>query len=124
MLILALCFGMQAVATAQEAHKRKGSGHSNITPEQRAEKQTAKMQQALQLSDAQKKEVYQLNLQSAQEMQAARKEARDGKKEKFKAMHERKEARLKSSLSADQSKKYQQMQEERKNKMKQKHDDK
>lgn len=119
-MMLALCIGVQAVSLAQP-QDRKGS-HRSMTPEQRAEKQTAHMQQALQLTDAQKKAVYELNLQSAKEMQAKRKDHKAAGKEQFKEMHQQKEERLKSILSADQFAKYQSMKAERMNKMKQKRD--
>lgn len=123
MIALALFLGVQAVSNAQEVHDRKGQ-HRNMTPEQRAEKQTERMQQDLQLTDAQKKAVYELNLQSAKEMKAARTEGAEANKEKFKAMHEQRDARLNAILSADQLKKYETIKAERKNKMKERRADK
>jgi Spy/CpxP family protein refolding chaperone len=91
-----------------------------MTPEQRAQKQTERMQEALQLTADQKKAIYELNLQSAKDRKAAKGEAREANREKFKAMHEQKDARLKSILSAEQFKKYQATKAERMNKMKNK----
>lgn len=117
-MVLAICCGLQATVTAQP-HDRKAA-HRTMTPEQRAQKQTEKMQEALQLSEAQKKAVYDLNLQTATEMQTARKADKEKNKQQFKAMHDRKEAKLKTILDAGQYSKYQSLKAERMNKMKQK----
>ena len=55
-MAIALMVGVQATALAQKGDFR------SMTPEQRAEKKTARMEQTLNLTADQKKAVYELNL--------------------------------------------------------------
>lgn len=110
-MIAALFMGVCATGFAQDQKKAK-SDFKNMTPEQRAEKQTERMQQALQLDEKQKKQVYELNLESMRKMQAERKENRA----EFMNMRNERNERLKSILTTEQYAKLEQRKTERMNK--------
>ena len=109
-MAIALMVGVQATALAQKGDFR------SMTPEQRAEKKTARMEQTLNLTADQKKAVYELNLNAAKNMQAGN----GAGKEKMMEAHRANDAKLKNILSADQYSKYEQMKAERKKKMQEK----
>jgi Spy/CpxP family protein refolding chaperone len=113
MMMAALVLGVYAGAEAQEVKKDRSS-FKDMTPEQRAEKHAAHLQEALQLTDDQKKALYELNLVSGKEMKASRGQ----NKEEAQALRKNKEERMKAILSADQFAKYQAMKAERMQKMK------
>jgi hypothetical protein len=111
-IALALIIGVQAASVAQD---RKGD-FRNMTPEQRAEKKTARMEQTLNLTADQKKAVYEMNLSAAKNMQANKGVG----KEKMMEAHRANDAKLKNILSADQYSKYEQIKAEREKKMQEK----
>ncbi len=112
-LMLALVTGIGYAATAQEAQKTR----TKVTPEQRAERQAERMKEALQLTEDQKKAIYELNLQSANKMKAYKKDQRDANKDQFKKMRDEREAKMKSILTPEQYEKHQAMKAERMKKM-------
>ena len=114
-MVLALAAGVNFAADAQEAGKHKE--FKKVTPEQRAEKQASRMQEALKLTDAQRQAIYELNLSTGKEMRAMKQADRAASKEKFQAMRQQKEAKMKSILSESQYVQFQQMKAERMKKM-------
>ena len=110
-MIAALFMGVCATGFAQDQKNAKGD-FKNMTVEQRAEKQTARMQQSLQLDEKQKKQVYELNLESMRKMQSERKENRA----EFQAMRKERDAKLKTILTNEQFAKLEQKKVERMNK--------
>ena len=112
-LMLALVTGIGYAATAQEAQKTR----TKVTPEQRAERQAERMKEALQLTEDQKKAIYELNLQSANKIKAYKKDQRDANKDQFKKMRDEREAKMKSILTPEQYEKHQAMKAERMKKM-------
>lgn len=109
-MILALCLGMYGISQAQD-----GGGRMNMTPEERATKQAQRMTQALQLTADQKQQVYDLALQTAKQMEAARS---SGDRSAMKAMRDQNDAKMKSILTADQYTKFEQIKAERMGRMK------
>jgi hypothetical protein len=114
-MIVALFVGVNATVSAQDGKKNR-EAFKNMTPEQRAEQQTARMEKNLQLNDAQKKAILELNLNSAKEFQGLKAE-RKALNEKGKALHQARQEKLKSILSADQFAQLQKQQADRKAKM-------
>jgi hypothetical protein len=76
------------------------------------------MKGALQLTDAQRNAVYDLNFQSVRDMQALKNGNKKSNKEQFKIIQGKKDEKLKAILSANQFARYQQMKAERMKKMK------
>ena len=95
-------------AVAQQKHERTPQ-----SPEQRAQAITDRMAEKLSLTDAQKKEIYQINLENTlkrhQEMEAQRSE-REAKKAEMKAQ----EDKIKNVLTEDQRKQWEEIKLERK----------
>jgi hypothetical protein len=106
-----------STAFAQETPKQE---RQRPSAEERAQKQTDRMKEKLNLSDEQSKSVYDINLKYAKSDEIEFKkdqEAREKRMEAMKASHEKKDADLKNVLSADQYDKYQQQKKEAKRKM-------
>ena len=77
-------------------------------PEQRAQAMTERMAEKLSLSEAQKKEIYQINLENAQKRQKeieAQKAERDAKKAEMKAQEEK----IKNVLTEEQRKQWEEI---------------
>ncbi len=110
-LMAALAIGMTASTQAQEMKKR--DGRHNISPEQRAEKQTEKMAKSLELNAQQKQQVLELNKESAKSL----KQTNEDRKAKLKILRAQREEKLKSILTPVQMEKYQAQKAERKKKM-------
>ena len=75
----ALCLMAGTGAFAQEA-KPAAAPKERPTVEQMAQRMTERMQKELKLTDAQAKEVYNLNFQQIKEMQAMREKMREARK--------------------------------------------
>ena len=76
----ALCLMAGTGAFAQEA-KPAAAPKERPTVEQMAQRMTERMQKELKLTDAQAKEVYNLNFQQIKEMQAMREKMREARKD-------------------------------------------
>lgn len=91
-------------------------GGPRLSPEEMAERQTTHMTEKLELDDAQKSKVQEINLAFAQKLKAMREEGRDNRE----AMREKREtaqgermAQLKEVLSEEQFKAFEEIQSER-----------
>ena len=113
--IAVMFLGLNAAAQAQQP-KPERARVKNITPEQRATRQTARMEKALQLTEAQKKTVYEANLAAAKELQGFKKE-QEARRTKLKSIQQDRDAKLKSVLTTEQYQKMQELRTERKKKM-------
>ena len=79
-VLMVLCAGFSGLAQSHGNHQRKGSGMSDMTPEQIATLRTKKMALALDLSESQQSKVQKLNLENAalaKERMAERKAKKD-----------------------------------------------
>lgn len=97
----ALCLMAGTGAFAQEA-KPAAAPKERPTVEQMAQRMTERMQKELKLTDAQAKEVYNLNFQQIKEMQAMREKMREARKAEAEKM--------KSILTTEQFVQWSQMQ--------------
>lgn len=109
-MIAALSLGVFTVTTAQEQTKDQ---EGKITAEQRAERHADRLQKALQLTDAQRQSIVELDLNAAKQMQAAGADARAG----FKEIQKNKDEKMKSILTREQYQKYMEMRSERRGNM-------
>lgn len=103
LLMIAIIFSLSFTAFAQRGQQREMS-----TPEQKAERMTNRMAEQVDLSEEQKKEIYNINLQNAQNRQVEM-EAR-------RAEMEAKRAEMKSQIEAvltpDQKEKWEEVRNE------------
>ncbi len=97
-------------AGAVNAQQPQGS---KATPEQRAEKATAKMATELQLTEAQKTQVHTINLKYAQSMQSTQAQSRELREER-KTQMQSKDNEIKAVLDETQKVKYEAMKAEMK----------
>ena len=104
----ALCLMAGTGAFAQEA-KPAAAPKERPTVEQMAQRMTERMQKELKLTDAQAKEVYNLNLQQIKEMQAMREKMREARKAEAEKM--------KSILTTEQFVQWSQMQQQQQMRM-------
>lgn len=103
-LFLGLALAAGLIATTAHAQDARGGG-ANITPEQRAERQTAMMTKRLGLSPDQVEKVKAINLKHAQDAQAvrdARKDEKGAQPGAMKDMKAEKDAELKAVLTPEQ----------------------
>ncbi len=115
-LIIPLAFCL-LITSFMQAQRRGGS------PEERAQKQTERMTEALTLSTAQTAKIQEINLKYSKLGKEARDKARqsdsvdrEAMRESMMSLHEKKKAELKLVLTADQFTKYEQLEAERKEK--------
>lgn len=120
MMILALPMLCINVAFAQEENGPEGE--PNMTPEQIAEKKTARMKEELSLTADQEKQIYDINLAHATQMKQYREEMRI-LKEKTKAEKESTRTKIKAVLTPEQNVIFDQKAEEMKERQ-EKHRDK
>ncbi len=92
-------------------------GQRNMNPEDMAKRQTEQIKEAVGLDDKQEKQVYELNLESGKKMRTMRDEMQggnsDGMREKMTELRTEQDKKMKAILTADQWKKYEKYQEER-----------
>lgn len=103
---------------ATQAYSQNGGG-PNMTPEERAQRQTDNMAETLSLSEAQKEKIYEVNLKFANKMKEAR-EAADGDwasmRETMVGLRNESQEEIKKYLTDEQFQKWQKIQEERREK--------
>lgn len=134
MIIAIALISIQGIAQERKGEHRKGGrgGHAEIlkalTPEEAATLQTKKMTLHLDLTEAQQKEIYELNLENAKERKAKAEELKKlrandekpSKEDRFKMMNERLDKqiamkkKMKSILSEEQFKKFERGAKQRK----------
>lgn len=89
----------------------------NINPEEMAKRQTEQIKEAVGLDAKQEKQVYELNLESGKKMRTMRDEMQgggfEGMREKMTEIRTEQDKKMKAILTADQWKKYEKYQEER-----------
>lgn len=94
-------------------------GGADMTPEERAQRQTDQMVETLALSDAQKEKIYEVNLKYVNKMREARKE-KDGDwtamRETMIALRTEAQEELNKYLTDEQSQKWESVQAERREK--------
>lgn len=110
-LLVMICL-VAGVATAGLAQE----GRMRATPEQRAQKQTARLTDALKLTPDQQKQVYDANLKAAQQMKPMQ-DATEADRKAFREAQQQKEASFKTILTADQYTEYLKLKDEMRAKM-------
>lgn len=106
------------------AHESKGERiwmrMKNTTPEERADFQTNRMNEFLNLSDEQTEKVWEINLKYSKERQQIFESegSRQEKRDRFREFHEHKRNELKSIFSEEQYKEYCSKRKEMKRRMK------
>lgn len=93
--------------TLASAFGQRDLERKNISPEQRAERSTERLAEKLNLSEEQKKQVYELNLQTA-EARKAQMEARRTELEQNREAHQ---AKMEVILNPEQQKKWNELKE-------------
>lgn len=91
-------------------------GKTQVTPEQRAEKQTEMMTKQLELSEKQAAEIKEINLKYAEKQQAMREESAKGREKNRTAMQQlqdERKAEINTVLNKDQQQKLEKLQAER-----------
>ncbi|MBC7915175.1 MAG: hypothetical protein H7Y07_13740 [Pyrinomonadaceae bacterium] len=88
------------------------------SPEERAQRITDGLDKKLSLTESQKTQIYQINLERAQAMSSAKGDKKGIDKTQFKAQIEASESRILSVLNTDQRTTYNQLKAERQEKMK------
>ncbi len=92
-------------------------GQRNMSPEDMAKSQTAQIKEAVDLNEDQEKQVYDLSLETGKKMSALRDEMQgggfEGMREKMTELRTEQDKKMKAILTADQWKKYEKYQEER-----------
>ena len=116
-----------AVMGFTASYAQTAAHHEKATPAQKAEKSTAKLQKELSLTADQKNKVYAIELDKFQKAAALHKsghEAKSAMKDKQKAIKKDTEAKLDKVLNAEQKKKLDALQAEKKAKKDKKKADK
>lgn len=111
-----LLAGMAGAALAQPQQKKDMRMKNAGTPEQRAERQTSRMEQTLQLSAEQKQSIYSANLDAARKMEPYVSNMKENR-QAIREIQQAKDAQYKNVLNADQYRQYEQMKAERRSKM-------
>lgn len=113
------------ITTAAVAQPR--GDQSNVNPEDMAKRQTAQLKEVLDLTSAQEKKVYDINLESGKKMRALRQEMQgsgfEAMREKMGKIREEQNKKMKEVLTAEQWKKYEKYQEERREQRNQRRND-
>lgn len=120
MLVLVAIFLSASAAIAQERGNRQGPGQ-NRTPEERAKAEVERLNTALSLDQSQRDSIYTYSLQQSTAQQALFQQAlfqqgdgdRDKRIEKMRSFREKYDTKLKSILTEEQIKKYEEIQKER-----------
>ena len=114
-----LFFVFVMIITTTIAQQR--GGQRNLNPEDIAKRQTERMDEALDLTKDQEKNVYEINLESGKKMRDLREKMRgggfEGMREKMGEIREEQNEKMKKVLSASQWKKYEKYLEERQERM-------
>lgn len=113
LLTLAIAVAGFTATYAQDAVKAK------MTPEQKAEKSTAKLQKELSLTTDQKQKIYAIELDKAKKSEAWHAKSKDARKEmktQHDALKKETDAKLDKVLNAEQKKKLDVIQSEKKDK--------
>lgn len=94
-----------------------GSGFRNFNPEEMADRQVERLDEAIELSKDQKKQVREIYMESTEKMMDMREEMRsgdrEGMREKMQQMREEQNVKIKEILSEEQWEKYLVLEEER-----------
>lgn len=113
MAVCMVCGASAQNNTERPCRDNKCDKMTQMTPEQMAERRTEKLTRELSLTDAQARQVYQLNLKDAQSAVQHRKEA-DARREqmmaKWKTYQAERDAQMKKVLTPEQYTKWSEMQ--------------
>lgn len=118
LLMIAAIFTMTfagAYAQRSQGASKGGQDKESMTPEQRAEKMTARMTEELGLSEDQKQKIYQINLENAQKRQVQREEMQEDQKAKraeMQAQNQVQNAQIEAVLTPDQKTKWEEVKKE------------
>lgn len=101
-----------------------GPGGRNFNPEEFAKRQSEEMKKALDLSDEQTKQVYDISIESSKKMREMREKMQDGgdreaMREMFQQARQETDEKIKALLTDGQKTKYDEWQEERRERMRQ-----
>ncbi|MGV3510027.1 MAG: hypothetical protein ACO1N7_12120 [Sphingobacteriaceae bacterium] len=109
-----LFLGITATGFSQDKPQRVQK-----TPEERAQMMTDALDKKLSLSESQKTQIYQINLERAQAMNNAKTDKKEVDRSQMKAQFEASENKIVSILNDEQKATYAKLKEEREAKMKQ-----
>lgn len=112
--ILTMTFAGAYAQRGQGASKG-GQDKESMTPEQRAEKMTARMTEELGLAEDQKQKIYNINLENAQKREAQRaamEEDRKAKRAEMQAQNQVQNAQIEAILTPDQKTKWEEVKKE------------
>lgn len=118
-------FAQQTTDTVRNGHNKHHKNHKETaskqvkTPEERARLFTASLDKRLNLSEAQEKEIYNIQLENAKKVDAMRKQHQTGEKQKLSAhkAHTAGLDKIQNILTDEQRVTYQKLIEERRKKM-------
>ncbi|ERM84112.1 hypothetical protein P872_00965 [Rhodonellum psychrophilum GCM71 = DSM 17998] len=114
-LLIAAIFSLTIFAvSAQRGHQK-----TMQSPEERAEKMTSKMTEQLELSEDQKKQIYQINLENATKRQAemeARKEEMQAKRTAMMEKNKDQQEQIEAVLTPEQKTKWMELKDENREK--------
>ncbi|WP_140936996.1 hypothetical protein [Sphingobacterium lumbrici] len=115
MLVLVAIFLSASVTIAQERGNRQGTVQ-NRTPEERAKAEVERLGTLLNLDQTQRDSIYKYSLKQTTELQALFQQGdgdRDKRMEQIKSYRDKYDTKIKSFLTGDQIKKYEEVQKER-----------
>ncbi|TJZ62251.1 hypothetical protein FAZ15_07030 [Sphingobacterium olei] len=115
MLVLVVIFLSASATVAQERGNRQGAGQ-NRTPEERAKAEVERLGTALSLNQSQRDSIYKYSLEQTKEQQALFQQGegdREKRMEQLRSSREKYDTKIKSFLTEDQIKKYEEAQKER-----------
>jgi len=120
-LFISLQVCAQTAPTTTDGNTTRRERLANITPEQRANQQTAQMKKRLSLTAEQEPTVAAINLKYAQQMQSVLETGERNRQtmKQIRDMTDSKDAELKAVFTADQYTQYETFKDEQKDRMKQ-----
>ena len=108
LLMIAIIFSLSFSAFAQKGQQREMS-----TPEQRADRMTTRMTEQLDLTEVQKKEIYNINLQNAQNRQVEM----EARRAEMEARRAEMKTRIEAILTPEQKEKWEEVRNENRRSM-------
>jgi periplasmic protein CpxP/Spy len=115
LIMIAIIFSLSFTAFGQRGQQREMS-----TPEQRAERMTNRMAEQLDLTEEQKQEIYNINLQNAQKRQVEmeeRKAEMESRRAEMKSQNESQKQQIEAILTPEQKEKWDEVRSENQKRM-------
>ncbi len=116
LLLIAIIFSIGRLSVSAQSGARK----ETMTPEKRAEVVTNKMSEQLDLSEAQKKQVYEINLENANKRQSemeARRAEKKAQREEMRIQNQAQKDKVAAILNAEQKEKFLELTDQRRERM-------